>query len=30
MTEPVWSVGVLLAVGLLGVMVLLAWVGTQD
>jgi len=30
MTDPVWSVGVLLAAGLLGVMVLLAWVGTQD
>ena len=30
MTEPVWSVGVLLGVGLLGVMVLVAWIGTQD
>ena len=30
MTDPVWSVGVLLAIGLLGAMVLVAWIGTQD
>jgi hypothetical protein len=30
MTDPVWPVMVLISVGLLGVMVLLAWVGTQD
>jgi hypothetical protein len=30
MTEPVWPVMVLISVGLLGVMVLVAWVGTQD
>lgn len=30
MTDPVWPVMVLISVGLLGVMVLVAWVGTRD
>jgi hypothetical protein len=30
MTDPVWPVMVLISVGLLGVMVLVAWVGMQD
>jgi hypothetical protein len=30
MTDPVWPVMALICVNLLGVMVLLAWVGLQD
>lgn len=30
MTDPVWAVMVLIGVGLLGVMVLVAWVAVQD
>lgn len=29
MTDPVWPVMALISVGLLGVMVLVAWVGTR-